>query len=89
MSDNPLNARQLEQIRNEAAAAVQAAVDKMQLRKWAVEQAIAAYLSSNKLVADAQFTDDTPLVFYSEPMKLAQAIYDFVSQPANIKIEIE
>ena len=89
MSDNPLNAQQLQAIRNEAAAALQAAVDKMQLRKWSVEQAIAAYLSSNKLVSDAQFTDDTPLVFYSEPMKLAQAIYDFVSQAANIKIEIE
>ena len=41
MADNPLNAQQLQAIRNEAAAALQAAVDKMQLRKWAVEQTIA------------------------------------------------
>ena len=70
MNDNPLTARQLEQIRNEAAAALQAAVDKMQLRKWAVEQALENGYSHQEL------------------MTIAQAIYDFVSQAAVVKVDI-
>ena len=54
MSDNPLTARQLEQIRNEAAAALQAAVDRMQLRKWAVEQALENGYSREELMTIAQ-----------------------------------
>ena len=79
MSDNHLNAQQIQQIQAAAERRIVDYIERIELRKWAVEQAIAAYLSSNKLVADATFTDDTPLVFYSEPMKLAQAIYDFVA----------
>ena len=70
MADNPLNAQQLQAVRNEAAAALQAAVDKMQLRKWAVEQALANGYSHQELVT------------------IAQAIYDFVSQAAVVKVDI-
>ena len=70
MADNPLNAQQLQAIRNEASAALQAAVDKMQLRKWAVEQALANGYSHQEL------------------MTIAQAIYDFVSQTAVVKVDI-
>ena len=70
MTDNPLNAQQLQAIRNEASAALQAAVDKMQLRKWAVEQALANGYSHQEL------------------MTIAQAVYDFVSQTAVVKVDI-
>ena len=50
MTDNPLNAQQLQAIRNEASAALQAAVDKMQLRKWAVEQALMITTSLNAAI---------------------------------------
>ena len=70
MQDNPLNAQQLQAIRNEAAAALQAAVDKMQLRKWAVEQALKNGYSHQEL------------------MTIAQAVYDFVSQAAVVKVDI-
>ena len=80
MSDNPLTAQQLQAIRNEAAAALQAAVDRMQLRKWAVEQAFASINSPYMTV-----TEGRPI----DPMDVAKAVYDFVSQPANIKIESE
>ena len=45
MADSPLNAQQLQAIRNEAAAAVRAAVDEIQLRKWAVEQALESVMA--------------------------------------------
>ena len=79
MADNPLNAQQLQAIRNEASAALQAAVDKMQLRKWAVEQAFASINSPYMTI-----TDGRPI----DPMDVAEAIYDFVSQAAVVKVDI-
>jgi hypothetical protein len=79
MSDNPLNAQQLQAIRNEASAALQAAVDRMQLRKWAVEQAFASINSPYMTI-----TDGRPI----DPMDVAAAIYDFVSQSAVVKVDI-
>ena len=70
MADNPLNAQQLQAIRNEASAALQAAVDKMQLRKWAVEQ--------------ARPHGNSPL----EIIQIAAALYDFVTEPAVVKVDI-
>ena len=70
MQDNPLNAQQLQAIRNEAAAAVRAAVDEMQLRKWAVEQALPH--------------GNSPL----EIIQIAAALYDFVTEPAVVKVDI-
>ena len=42
MSDNHLNAQQIQRIQQDASAALQTAIDRMQLRKWAIEQAFAA-----------------------------------------------
>ena len=91
MSDNPLNAQQLQAIRNEAAAALQATVDKMQLRKWAVEQAFMVTASLKAVIERPTPTEPGPVprLTINDPMALAKAIYDFVSQPANIKIESE
>ena len=70
MTDNPLNAQQLAQIRADYSRQVELWVKQAGLRKWAVEQA---------------------LISGSQPdiVAFAQQIYDFVIQPANIKIESE
>jgi Fe-S cluster biosynthesis and repair protein YggX len=77
MSDNPLNAQQIQQIQNEASKALQVAIDKMQLRKWAIEQAF-------MLATSPTLTPAEPW----HPLKLAQEIYNFIVQPASFKIEI-
>jgi hypothetical protein len=69
MADH-LNGAQLEQIRSGAERAVQLAIDRMQLRKLALEQALPHGSSP------AQIID------------IAQALFDFMIQPANIKIDI-
>lgn len=71
MSDNHLNAQQLQRIQQDASAALQAAIDRMQLRKWSVEQAFAAVGSTGN------------------PMQVARDIYDFVSQAAVVKVDVD
>ena len=90
MSDNPLNAQQLQAIRNEASAALQAAVDKMQLRKWAVEQAFMITTSLNAAIERPAPTEPGPVprLTINDPMALAEAVYAFVSQAAVVKVDI-
>ena len=91
MSDSPLNAQQLQAIRNEAQAALQAAVDKMQLRKWAVEQAFTVVASLKAVMERPTPTEPGPVprLTINDPMALAEAIYDFVSQAAVVKVDIK
>ena len=88
MADNPLNAQQLQAIRNEAAAAVRAAVDEMQLRKWAVEQAFAVVASLKAVIERPTPTEPGPVprLTINDPMALAEAVYAFVSQAAVVKV---
>lgn len=80
-----LNAAQLQRIQHDALAALQVAIDRMQLRKWAVEQAFAIAASYNRSAVE---TDQEGMVIYPEPMKLAVAVYDFVSQAAVVKVDV-
>ncbi len=81
-----INAGQLQQIQNRAQDALRVAIEGMQLRKWSVEQAfgICSQLNGLKL---AQPTEVPPAV--NDPMALAAAVYDFVSQAAVVKFEID
>ncbi len=74
-----LNSAQLLQIQKAANEAMQVAVDKMQLRKWAVEQSIIVTCSPSGI---------RNLKNPSDPIELALAIYDFISQAAVVKVEI-
>jgi hypothetical protein len=87
VTDNPLNAQQIQQIQNEASKALQAAVDRLQLRKWAVEQAFELYCSPNILAKPPlpHTAGGNPAL---DPMTLANAVYDFVVKAAVVKVEI-
>ena len=82
MSDNRLNAQQLQRIQQDASATLKAAIDRMQLRKWAVEQAFILMTSPN--LKDWLSRDEAP----DEIMDIAKAIYDFVSQAAVVKVDV-
>ena len=82
MTDNPLTAQQLQAIRNEASASLQAAVDRMQLRKWAVEQAFILMTSTN--LKDWMSRDEAP----DDVMAVVNGIYEFVSKAAVVKVDI-
>ena len=85
----PFDAQQLQAIRNEASAALQAAVDKMQLRKWAVEQAFAVVASLKAVIERPTPTEPGPVpTTINDPMALAEAVYAFVSQAAVVKVDI-
>ena len=89
MADTNLNAAQLQHIQNEASKALQLAVDKMQLRKWAVEQAFSVVSLLNALIKKP--TDSghpTPRLTINDPMALAAAVYDFVSQAGVVRVDV-
>jgi hypothetical protein len=79
-----LNAGQLQQIQRQASEALQVAVDKMQLRKWAVEQAFTVCSSIN----NSRHPGEKPQVGPQDAMVLATAVYDFVSQAAAVRVEL-
>lgn len=70
MTDQPLNAQQLQQIQANAEKQVLQIIERLKLRQWAVEQAL-SHNSSPDTVVD-----------------VAGKIYDFIIQPANVKIEL-
>lgn len=86
-ADNPLNAQQLQQIQANAERQMQQIVAAMNLRKWAVEQAFEAFSSTSRLM-ETPTQGKPPDGAYVDPLAMAAAIYDFVSQPANVKIEL-
>lgn len=73
MADNPLNAQQLQRIQQDASAALQVAIDRMQLRKWAVEQAFAAVGSTGNPMQVARDIYD----FVCQPMQIAKVDVDW------------
>ena len=85
MAENHLNAGQLQQIQKQAQDALKLAVDSLQLRKWAVEQAFSLVSSCNSTI-DPETT--MPVLTFTDPMALANSVYDFVAQAAVVKVDI-
>jgi hypothetical protein len=94
MSDNHLNAQQIQHLQKQTEAALQQTVANMQLRKWAVEQAF--MVTSLFINADGRHPayqmDEKGHVErlppLGDPMALAEAVYEFVSKSATVKVEI-
>jgi hypothetical protein len=87
MTDNHLNAQQIQQIQAITERRIVDYIERIELRKWAVEQAVTAYIEGNKLMYEA--TKDptaTPMLTYTDPMALAAAIFDFVVQPLKLDL---
>lgn len=82
MADNRLNAQQLQRIQQDASAALQVAIDRMQLRKWAIEQVFTLMTSPN--LKDWLSRDAAP----DEIVDIAKGVYDFVSQAAVVKVDV-
>ena len=83
--DTPLNGQQLQQIQNETTKALQVAVDRMQLRKWAVEQA-ANMVCSPSFQGYMVEADGSKLP--TDVCLLSQWFYDFVSKAAVVRVDI-
>jgi hypothetical protein len=73
MADTNLNAAQLQNIAKVAELNITRYIADTQLRKWAVEQALAAF-------GEGKATPTEPL------MVVAKAIYDFTVQPLKLDI---
>src|ERR1700734_1992777 len=92
--DTPLNGQQLQAIQKHAQDALQVAIEALQLRKWAVEQAFT--ITSAFINADGRYPaysmDEKGhverLSFLGDPMGLATAVYDFVSKAAVVRVDI-
>jgi hypothetical protein len=84
MSDQHLNAGQLQQIQKQASDALQLAVDRMHLRKWAVEQTVelikCCHESGIGLLSDSGMPVSV--------MGLFNAVFDFVSKDAIVKVDL-
>src|ERR1700722_8251067 len=86
--DRPLNAQQLKQIQDNANLQLGKIVEQLQLRKWAVEQAFTSVVEP-KVISVEPNDRGSPIPVYSkptDPIALAAAIYDFVVQPATLKL---
>ena len=82
-----LNAAQLAEISKRMEAQVNTILDRIQLRKWSVEQALAICSSLNGSAHTAPAPNSTaPKI--NDPLTLAQAVYDFVSLPSRAKLDI-
>jgi hypothetical protein len=79
--DTPLNGQQLQAIQKQAQDALQVAIEALQLRKWAVEQAFAVIGSLNSVKADG-------VVKINDPIALTEWIYGFVSKAAVVRVDI-
>jgi hypothetical protein len=94
MSDNPLNAQQLQAVQKQAQDALKVAVESMQLRKWAVEQAfsvvnsLAGSLGPNPPYRFDDKTNTSTLLLPMDPVALAAAVYDFVSHAAVVRVDV-
>jgi hypothetical protein len=82
-----LNAQQIQAYEKRLSEQLSAAIAAMNLRKWAVEQAFTAFISTGPAypIVDSNLKT-TPTITYQDPMRLAAAIYDFIVQPANVKV---
>ena len=69
MSQEQLNAQQVSQLQQQFERRVSAAVDSMGLRKWAVD------LAATKVIIGGE---------PAEVVKVARAIYEFVTEPARL-----
>jgi hypothetical protein len=66
MSDNPLNAQQIQQIQKQAVDQVEAYLNRLQLRKWAIDQSLPHGTSPGEIISIAQALYD----FVVQPLKL-------------------
>jgi hypothetical protein len=92
MTDNPLNAQQLNQMQRDFNDQLKRIVENIGLRKWAVEQAFSASRVGVNLPPGEGYVSGSPVTtvpYYPDPMALAEAIYDFVSQPAAGGVKAE
>jgi hypothetical protein len=79
MSEQPhLNTAQISEIQKRMEGQVNSILDRIQLRKWSVEQAL------------KWSVEQAPTTFTSadEIVTLAAKIYDFASQPSNAKLDL-
>jgi hypothetical protein len=84
-----LNAAQLSNVEKRLQAEFNSFIERMQLRKWSVEQAMSICSSLNKAVAGAVSAGETQGLVINDPMALAKAIYDFTAQPGvALKIDL-
>lgn len=88
MSENNMNAAQVQLMQQKMQAALQQAIENMQLRKWAMEQALAIFTAS--MDSDVvRFVDPGTDPTVSTALTiLAAEIYAFVAKPA-IEFKVE
>jgi hypothetical protein len=89
MENQHLNAAQLQQFEKRLEQQFNSVVERLQLRRWAVEQAMTICASLSKATAGAITAGETQGLVIDDPMKLAKTIYDFVAQPGvPLKIDL-